>query len=183
MTDQTPAPGIDPGLPRTTTRPTWIATHDDIDMQLEESLGLAEALYEVMLHRQERHHAPNDFRAPITLVNDLDTKLRKAQALQARQFDDVKQMTKGPKAAASGDHAGTADATVAELDQSDRDRLYFVLDDAHRLHNFLKAADNMVHLMGKESGPVYACVRGALDIAGNLARVIDEVSSGIKPVA
>ena len=91
MTDQTPLPGIDPGLPRTTNpRPIWLATHDDIDAHLDESLGLVEALYEVLFHRREQSHAPNDFHGPITLVNLLEDRLRATQKMQARQFEAIK---------------------------------------------------------------------------------------------
>ena len=48
--------------------------------------------------------------------------------------------------------------------------------DTYRLHNFLKAADRMTDLMGTESGPVYACLQEALEIAENLSRVMDELS-------
>ena len=55
-----------------------------------------------------------------------------------------------------------------------------MLDDASRLRNHVRGADEMADLTGPKSGPVHACITGALGLADHLCRNIDELSSGIR---
>ena len=119
-------------------------------MHLDECLGLAQALYEVLFHRGEQHHAPEDFRDLIRLVNVLEDKLRKTQRLQAEQYEEVQKAAK--RAAPEGDQAAKADATAAGEEHPTCQDLYAIVDDAYRLRNYVKGADEMSGLMGPNSG-------------------------------